>query len=187
MRVKCPIPDWEVAKKSFTFFGEPSRTENRSLRRWTEPNRTDEPIGSNRRTGGSFGSSVWTGIFGFCQFFLRFLIVFEIASSNMNEISIFTFSSRSNRINSRVLLSRNVAESHFCVQHAGHATKFLSCRTKNWTIYRHIWHLEPKTNRIGSSVQPSVRAHFETGNRTDFRFGSLFSLMISISHLDASS
>src|SRR5690348_6860528 len=91
----------------------------------------------------------------------------------MNEICIFTFSSRSNRINSRALLSRNVAEFHFCVQHSGHATKFLSYRTKNWTISRHIWHLEPKTNRIGSSVQPSVRAHFETGNRTEPRFGSV--------------
>src|SRR5690348_10630650 len=99
--------------------------------------------------------------------------LFEIASSNMNEICIFTFSSRSNRINSRVLLSRNVAEFHFCVQHAGHATKFVSYRTKNWTIYRHIWHLEPKTNRIGSSVQPSVRAHFETENRTEPRLGSV--------------
>src|SRR5690348_14735012 len=92
----------------------------------------------------------------------------------MNEICIFTFSSRSNRINSRVLLSRNVAEFHFCVQHAtGHATKFLSYPTKNWTIYRHIWHLEPKTNRIGSSVQPSVRAHFETGKRTEPSRGSV--------------
>src|SRR5690348_6100328 len=108
----------------------------------------------------------------------------------MNEICIFTFSSRSNRINSRVLMSRNVAEFHFCVQHAtGHATKFLSYPTKTGQFIAKfgIWNRKRtesvrRFNRrfahtLKLATEPNRTAVRFGSVRTDFRFGSLFSLL----------